>query len=223
MAEKTILRGPGGYPVVVMGPTHVPMMVYVPERHYSHEGAMRFLAFSGLFTPGTTYAATTILSGTVPTVVSVPPQDHLLTVLYPTPGATTTWLQLSVEPDVALHNLGLPVRRGMELVFPPRLTHATVLQERVASGSSRPQRRDPADMSLLQLKAQILQVPGRSDDAVGLASHPEAPRGIPTPLGRRVLQSNANLARGDSKRVDKLVQRLDLSALVQPPAPAITV
>ena len=194
--------GPGGYPVVVVGPTHVPLMVYVPESQPSHEGTTRFLMFSGLFAPGTTYAATSALSGTVPIVVSIPPQDHLLTVLYPTPDTSTAWLQLSVGPDVALHTLGLPVRRGMELIFPPRLTHATVLHERVASGSSRPTRRDPADMSLLQVQAHMKRAPRHPEPAAAQAipstvsskvSRCPAPNQsasaivVPTPLGRRRL------------------------------------
>ena len=215
--------GPGGYPVIVMGPAHVPMMVYVPEASPNHEATMRFLTYSGLFTPGTTYAATTALSGTVPVVVSIPPQDHLLTALYPTPDATTTWLQLSIGSDVSLHSLGLPVRRGMELIYPPRLTHATVLHERVARSRGRPPARDPADMSLIQTHVQLSHEPSRSE----LVAPKALGKGqmIPTPLGRRSIRplpptephAEASQDRGPGK-----VHRLELSSLLPVSPPAIT-
>ncbi|CAE7243520.1 unnamed protein product, partial [Symbiodinium necroappetens] len=215
--------GPGGYPVVVMGPAHVPMMVYVPEASPSHEATMRFLTYSGLFTPGTTYAATTALSGTMPIVVSIPPQDHLLTALYPTPDTTTTWLQLSISSEVSLHSLGLPVRRGMELVYPPRLTHATVLHERVARSGSRPPTRDPADMSLIQTRVQLSSAPRHTDTATATASG--VAQQIPTPLGRRLIRPLPPTEPKDKDGQDRdsgVVQQIELSSLIPVPPPAIT-
>ncbi|CAE7939361.1 hypothetical protein AK812_SmicGene2968 [Symbiodinium microadriaticum] len=152
-----------------------------------------------VFDPGTTFALTAAVSGTVPIAVSIPARAHLLTVLYPAPDETPTMLQLSVDADCRLDSLQLPIRRGMELVF-PRLTHAAVVRERPCTGAPAASRgRD--DMSLLQIRALIHRAapiqltPPRAD------APPVPPatgcQVLPTPLGRRRLNITPGQAKGD--------------------------
>ena len=106
--------GARSHPYLVVGPSHLPMLLYVPSDDApSNEQVMRFLTYSGFFDPGTTFALTAAVSGTVPIAVSIPARAHLLTVLYPAPDETPTMLQLSVDSDCRLDSLQLPIRRGM--------------------------------------------------------------------------------------------------------------
>ena len=182
--------GARSHPYLVVGPPHLPMLLYVPSDDApSDEQVMRFLTYSGFFDPGTTFALTTAVSGTVPIAVSIPARAHLLTVLYPAPDETPTMLQLSVDADCRLDSLQLPIRRGMELVF-PRLTHAAVIRERPCiSAPAASRSRD--DMSLLQIRASIRTAapnkppPSRVDARP--ASSAIGGQALPTPLGRRRL------------------------------------
>ena len=166
---------------------------------------MRFLFYSGFFDPGTTFAITTATSGTVPIVDSIPPRAHLMTVLFPAPDETPTMLQLSVAADCRLDSLQLPIRRGMELVF-PRLTHAAVIQERHSTGASSSSR-GGGSMSLLQLQATVIRhatkapvsgcvapLPVREGEPLTPAAVQAKADGgsagacvVPTPFGRRHL------------------------------------
>ena len=147
--------GARSHPYLVLGQAHLPLLLYVPSDDApSQEQVLRFLFYSGFFDPGTTFAITAATSGTVPIVVSIPPRAHLMTVLFPAPDETPTMLQLSVDADCRLDSLQLPIRRGMELVF-PRLTHAAVIQERHSTGATSSSR-GGGSMSLLQVKTTIL-------------------------------------------------------------------
>ncbi|CAE7333131.1 unnamed protein product [Symbiodinium microadriaticum] len=171
--------GARSHPYLVLGPSHLPMLRYVPsDEAPSNEQVMRFLTYSGFFDPGTTFALTAAVSGTVLIAVSVPPRAHLLTVLYPAPDETPTMLQLSVDADCRLDTLQLPIRRGMELVF-PRLTHAAVIRERIAA-QSRPDQANP-----LPCRVEEFPVP-----------HVEGHQVVPTPLGRRRLCGGSGKATG---------------------------
>ena len=195
--------GARSHPYLVMGPSHLPMLLYVPGDDVpSNEQVMRFLTYSGFFDPGTTFALTAAVSGTVPIAVSIPARAHLLTVLYPAPDETPTMLQLSVDADCRLESLQLPIRRGMELVF-PRLTHAAVIRERPCRGTSTSSRgRD--DMSLLQLHASVHKTaptkPPSARAEAPLASQATGCRALPTPLGRRRLCVVSGQAKGDRQQ-----------------------
>ena len=191
--------GARSHPYLVLGPAHLPLLLYVPSDDVpSQEQVMRFLFYSGFFDPGTTFAITTATSGTVPIVVSIPPRAHLLTVLFPAPDETPTMLQLSVDADCRLDSLQLPIRRGMELVF-PRLTHAAVIQECHSTGASSSSR-GGGSMSLLQVKATIKKpaasAPAAAQPPVRDDVRPAKADGrfagacvVPTPFGRRQLPS----------------------------------
>ena len=166
--------GARSHPYVVLGPEHLPMLVYVPGDEAPSDNQVQcFLTYSGIFTPGSHYIITTATSGACPVVVSVLPRDHLMTILYPAPDESHSLLQLSVPPECNLPALQLPLRSGMELVF-PRLAHAAVIGERHVRAAS--SSRGGAAMSLLQTKVSYLPHDG-----------PKHRVQVPTPLGRRTL------------------------------------
>ena len=187
--------GARSHPYLVMGPAHLPLLLYVPSDEVpSQEQVMRFLFYSGFFDPGTTFAITTATSGTFPIAVSIPPRAHLLTVLFPAPDETPTMLQLSVDSDCRLESLQLPIRRGMELVF-PRLTHAAVIQERHSTGASSSSSRGGGGMSLLQLRATLHRpvplapAPAVSPPPAVQVEVPRLPAGGPDKVDRRSIAS----------------------------------
>ena len=207
MLEQALDLGEPGarsHPFMVMGPSHLPLLVYVPQDDPPTSEQVRgFLTYSGFFDPGTTFALTDATSGTVPIVISIPPRAHLMTVLFPAPDETPTMLQLSVTSECRLDLLQLPIRRGMELVF-PRLTHAAVIRERFGAGTSSSSRAG-GDMSLIQLRATLRrqEQPPQSDspdtppiDGAQETSNdekfvPPTKWSIPTPFGRRRLPASA--------------------------------
>ena len=191
--------GARSHPYVVLGPEHLPMLVYVPGDEAPSDNQVQcFLTYSGIFTPGSHYIITTATSGACPVVVSVPPRDHLMTILYPAPDESHSLLQLSVPPECNLPALQLPLRSGMELVF-PRLAHAAVMGERHARAAS--SSRGGAAMSLLQTKVSYLTHAGKVQ--------------VPTPLGRRTLAGP-----GTADHLDNLTDRTGSNSLQrQGPAP----
>ena len=195
--------GARSHPYVVLGPEHLPMLVYVPGDEAPSDNQVQcFLTYSGIFTPGSHYIITTATSGACPVVVSVPPRDHLMTILYPAPDESHSLLQLSVPPECNLPALQLPLRSGMELVF-PRLAHAAVIGERHARAAS--SSRGGAAMSLLQTKVRYLTHDG-----------PKHRVQVPTPLGRRTLACPAK-----ADNLDTIADRTGSNSLHrQGPEPA---
>ena len=127
----------------------------------------------------------------------------------------------------------------------PETEGTSLLQVQVHLSRSRPEDADasPPAPSLEQAVASTIPTPlgrrhlPRAQSAVGCNSLCQGPtcaqppcratphgmaRNVPTPLGHRNLQITAAPCDVASRRVDKVVQNLELSALVPPPAPAIT-
>ncbi|CAE7377313.1 ggact.2 [Symbiodinium sp. CCMP2592] len=137
--ERRVEVGEPGHdnrPLLVMGPTHPPYLLFMPvPLEPSLREVLLFLSFSGFFDPGTSFAETRAFSHGVEIFVSIPPRSTRATVLLTAPDSTLTFLQLNMPVGMPLQNLGLPVRRGFELVLPAQAAHGAIIWD---NGRRRP-------------------------------------------------------------------------------------
>ncbi|CAE7249694.1 unnamed protein product [Symbiodinium sp. CCMP2592] len=153
--ERRVEVGEPGHdnrPLMVMGPTHPPYFLFMPAPlEPSLREVLLFLSYSGFFDPGTSFAETRALSHGVEIFVSIPPRSTRSTVLLTAPDTTLTYLQVNMPVGMPLQNLGLPVRRGFELVFPPRAAHGAVIKDKDQPQHSASSSLGTAGTSLAQL------------------------------------------------------------------------
>ncbi|CAE7031253.1 ggact.2 [Symbiodinium sp. CCMP2592] len=137
--ERRVEVGEPGHdnrPLLVMGPTHPPYLLFMPvPLEPSLREVLLFLSFSGFFDPVTSFAETRAFSHGVEIFVSIPPRSTRATVLLTAPDSTLTFLQLNMPVGMPLQNLGLPVRRGFELVLPAQAAHGAIIWD---NGRRRP-------------------------------------------------------------------------------------